>query len=289
MIPTKNGELTALMLSKSSAEKRWFHCEDCNHNFNISIDMINSGSWCRYCSSTNWKHCGDDDCKWCLKRSFASHPKALYWNKTKNDINILKVALHAINDYWFKCDKCNHDFSLAIYNITGKRPAWCCYCSNSNWKHCGDKECDWCLSRSIASHPKAAQWHEDNDYNILEVSRFSKKKCKFTCEDCGFDFTANAASVSIRHWCPACKNKTETKILKWLTEKFPNLTIIHQVKFDWCKSVKNNYLPFDFLLEELKLIISLDGDQHFKQVLNWKTPEHTQARDIYKMFLALEN
>ena len=55
-------------------------------------------------------------------------------------------------------------------------------------------------------------------------------------------------------------------------------------KFDWSKSIKTGkYLPFDFCLKHLKLIIEIDGVQHFIQVSNWKTPEETQQRDFYKM------
>jgi hypothetical protein len=33
----------------------------------------------------------------------------------------------------------------------------------------------------------------------------------------------------------------------------------------------------------------LDGDHHFRQVLNWKSPESTQRRDIDKLLHALQN
>jgi very-short-patch-repair endonuclease len=48
-------------------------------------------------------------------------------------------------------------------------------------------------------------------------------------------------------------------------------------------------LPFDFILEELKIIIELDGPQHFKQIMNWKSPEETRSGDIYKMKCANDN
>lgn len=57
-------------------------------------------------------------------------------------------------------------------------------------------------------------------------------------------------------------------------------------RFNWCK--KEYTLPFDFCLEDLKIIIELDGIQHFKQVSNWKSPEETQEYDNYKMNVANE-
>ncbi len=48
-------------------------------------------------------------------------------------------------------------------------------------------------------------------------------------------------------------------------------------------------LPFDFVLEDIKIIIELDGGQHFKQVRDWKSPEEQQKIDKYKMDCANNN
>lgn len=85
--------------------------------------------------------------------------------------------------------------------------------------------------------------------------------------------------------CPFCKNKTEGKLLLFLESN--NFIVEHQKKFEWCKN--KTYLPFDFYIPDLNLIIELDGDQHFKQVMNWPAPEETQKIDNYKMRLANEN
>jgi very-short-patch-repair endonuclease len=59
------------------------------------------------------------------------------------------------------------------------------------------------------------------------------------------------------------------------------------MKVDWCKNKK--HLPFDFAIEERKVIIELDGEQHFSQICNWMTPEETRKNDIYKMQCANEH
>jgi hypothetical protein len=67
-------------------------------------------------------------------------------------------------------------------------------------------------------------------------------------------------------------------------------TLCTQVRFDWCRSLTSNRpLPFDFLIEKHKIIIELDGRQHFEQVMNWKSPEDQQDNDKRKMQLANEN
>ena len=68
---------------------------------------------------------------------------------------------------------------------------------------------------------------------------------------------------------------------------------IHGYKYDYSKvnyinAKTNRVLPFDFVIEENKIIIELDG-QHFKQVSNWKSPEIQLEKDIYKMKCANNN
>lgn len=47
-------------------------------------------------------------------------------------------------------------------------------------------------------------------------------------------------------------------------------------------------MPFDFGLEEEKVLIELDGIQHFEQVSNWDHPQRVQAKDVEKTKKALE-
>jgi very-short-patch-repair endonuclease len=86
--------------------------------------------------------------------------------------------------------------------------------------------------------------------------------------------------------CPYCKNKTESLLHDWLTNKYSNVK--YQPKYSWCINPKTNrFLPFDF--EYNNIIIELDGPQHFRQVSNWRSPDEQQYLDKYKMKCALEN
>jgi len=46
---------------------------------------------------------------------------------------------------------------------------------------------------------------------------------------------------------------------------------------------------FDFVIEDRKIIIELDGKQHFEQIGKWQSPEKNREIDIYKMKCANEN
>lgn len=139
-------------------------------------------------------------------------------------------------------------------------------------------------------NPKSKYWNYDLNNNITpqDVFKNSNKKFWFTCEDCGIDFRTNLLNVTTgNNWCPNHKNKTEAIVLDFLKLIFDN--VIFQVRFDWCRSKKTGYyLAFDFCLPDKKIIIEVDGLQHFKQVSNWISPEERQKIDIYKMHQAIQ-
>ena len=118
--------------------------------------------------------------------------------------------------------------------------------------------------------------------------KFSGIKYWFICE-CGHEFESNLNNISgLNRWCPICVNKTEKKLYEQLLQIYPN--IIYQFSADWCKNPNtNSYLPFDFVLEDQKTIIELDGPHHFVQVSNWNSPEEQFENDQYKEKCANDN
>jgi very-short-patch-repair endonuclease len=64
-------------------------------------------------------------------------------------------------------------------------------------------------------------------------------------------------------------------------------SLLRQYKQEWCK--KRRHLPFDFCIPEYKIIIELDGPQHFLQVSNWSSPEEQFDNDKYKEECANDN
>ena len=283
--PTKNGDLTPRTVSLNSHKKFWFICYCCKHDFDMALYHINNGRWCRYCAGQDL--CDDEQCKMCLNKSFASHPKAECWHPTKNgDLTPRTVSLNSSKKFWFICYCCKHDFDMALYSINNGR--WCRYCAGQDL--CDDEQCKMCLNKSFASHPKAAYWHptKNGDLTPRTVSLNSHKKFWFICYCCKNDFDMALYSINNGQWCPICCNKTEKKLFEFLKNKFPD-TAKRNIRYDWCKNPDTHrYLPFDFEVFVL-IIIELDGRQHFIQISNWSGPEDQQERDMYKMTQAINN
>ena len=115
------------------------------------------------------------------------------------------------------------------------------------------------------------------------------KKVKIACKKHG-EYLQTPYCHLIGSGCALCVNKTEGKILNYLVNYYP--TIISQFTTQWCinqKSKTNKFLRFDFCIPEYKIIIELDGRQHFKQVRNWAAPEKQFEIDKHKEKCANEN
>ncbi len=228
--------------------------------------------------------------------SFALHPKAKYWSKDNIDkdgnfISPESIPKSSKTLYKFDCIECKHTFEGKPRNIThNTKGTWCPYCPKSGRKQlCKDEKCNICFEKTFASHPQSKYWSNKNKVNPREVPiGRSQVKYWFDCPECNNDFQMSPCHISVNNkWCPNCKNKTELKLHKALKEVYPNVET--QFYAQWCKNYRNLPLPFDFLLEEYKIIIELDGDQHFIQVGKWLSPEEQQIRDLYKMKCANKN
>ena len=150
------------------------------------------------------------------------------------------------------------------------------------------EDCDFCYKNSLQSHPMSIYLSEKNTTPPRNVFLGSdKEKFLFVCKN-GHEFDMYPCAVNRGYWCPMCKNKTEAKFYDVFINLYPSL--IMQYKPDWCKNPENGKQFFyDFCIPELSIIIEIDGEQHYRQVKNWHSPEHNKIRDSYKNDCALKN
>lgn len=276
---SKCNTLLPSVVALNSHKKYWFDCE-CGHQFEIALNCLNKGSWCPYCS--NKKICDENNnCIICIDKSFASVEYSKNWSN-KNNESPFEVLKNSHKKYWFECPKCNHTFIQNISHIT--RGNTCNYCANR--KMC-DKEsnCSTCFEKSFASVERSKFWSDKNTLLPIEVFKSTAEKFWFNCDKCSNVFDSKLCHITDGSWCPKCRYKTEDKLYNILFEIYPSLK--SQYKVDWCKNKK--HLPFDFVIEERKVIIEQDGEQHFEQVAKWKTPQHNRERDLHKMKCANDN
>jgi very-short-patch-repair endonuclease len=273
---SETNTMTPRQLVKYSNKSFIFKCCDCNHEFTASLSNVSKDRWCPYCS--NNKLC-DYDCIICFEKSFASYDKNIYWSKD-NLFTPRQIFAKGDTVVKFNC-VCGHVFSCQIKSVTTKN-TWCPFCSNSPKQLCEKMDCIQCFNKSFASIDKALYWSRKNILKPRFVFKNANAKYIFDCDKCYREFNK---SLNKESWCPYCKNKTEKKLLDSLIIIYPTITT--QFKEEWCKRIR--HLPFDFCIPEYKIIIELDGIQHFKQVSNWSSPEEQFDNDKYKEKCANDN
>ncbi len=121
------------------------------------------------------------------------------------------------------------------------------------------------------------------EYNNV-VYKNTKSHILVTCKT-HCDFKITPSNLLRGKGCPLCVNKGEAKLFERLITLHP--CIKYNYRFDWCKKIK--CLPFDFVIPECKIIIELDGCQHFKQISNWESPDKQFTNDKYKEKCANDN
>jgi very-short-patch-repair endonuclease len=141
------------------------------------------------------------------------------------------------------------------------------------------------VTHEINEFVENAQLKHGNKYDYSQVIYTNNKtKINIVCKEHGV-FEQSPTRHLGGDGCPHCINKTEHKLWTLLKEIYP--TVKRQFKVEWCKSKR--CLPYDFAIEEYKIIIELDGEQHFKQIANWKSPELQLEIDKYKIKCANNN
>jgi hypothetical protein len=280
--PTKNGVLLPSQFTDGSGKKVWWRCpktcpQGCLHEWEAVIaSRCLAENGCPHCSqkTTTCEHVS-------IKHT---HPAiSAQWHPIKNgDLFPSQFTAGSNKKVWWKCAKtcsqgCPHEWLATIVSR----------CNGSGCPCCLNQKIS-CIHVSIAyTHPDiATQWHPMKNGDLLpsQFTAGSGKKVWWQC-------TKNPSHEWVTYiysrcrggtGCPHCVNKTEAKLHEYLKGQFSDTDT--QFCALWCKSpTSNKHLPFDFYIPSLKLIIELDGAQHFRQVSNWQCHRKTAKRDVYKM------
>jgi hypothetical protein len=144
-----------------------------------------------------------------FEESFASHPKSMYWNYEKND-NMKPEDIRKSSDkkFWFKCDKCPHEFQKSLSKITLN--SWCPYCSRTKKILCEDENCKICIEKSFQSHPRSQYWNYEKNGNVKprQSCLNSAQKYWFECDKCSHSFQSSLSNITtLNQWCPYCSNQ----------------------------------------------------------------------------------
>jgi very-short-patch-repair endonuclease len=308
-----NGNFQFDKIAMTTSKMYWFHCNRCNHYFKTQISYITregvgGNTWCPYCCIPQQKLCAGD-CSFCYDNSILHYEEIRNMEIWSFDKKIDKKVIpgwtqenpHTISrnsnlSYYFRCKdpECGHVLSKTVGDL--RKSNLCGFCAGRKELCPASYNCEPCIKKSFARYsedggktisPKVKLWCLDNPKRPEEVYLNSHDKYRFNCMDCKNNFNMCINDIAQRNsWCPICINKTERKLLEWLKDK--KYTVEFQRKYEWCKGEYNRHYIYDFVINN-KVIVELDGNQHFEQISNWKSPEDQNKIDRVKIKKALEN
>jgi hypothetical protein len=133
-------------------------------------------------------------------------------------------------------------------------------------------------------------WSKKNKVKAHQVFPMSNVKYYFDCKNCKSSSLIQLCNIVLHaSGCGKCRHKTEKKLLDWFRTNTSHVPET-QVTLPNCRNADGSKpYYFDFSFNDLKIIVELDGGQHFKQVSNWADPAVTQANDKFKMRCALKD
>ncbi len=223
-----------------------------------------------------------------------SHPKLLeYWHPTKNgDLKPENFSSGSSRNLpWWVCNKktncgCIHEYQSRISYMVKAL-----YNNRNGCPYCKKIKC--CIHDSfVNTYPDVYKdWHPTKNTNIDPyVLRFASNKVAWwKCKD-GHEWEASIISrCRLKSGCPNCTYKTIKQLTLYLSKYFKN--IIYEYKPEWIRNPETKmFLPFDIYIQDINLIIELDGPQHFRYVARFKNNViNNKKRDVYKMLKAEEN
>ena len=153
-------------------------------------------------------------------------------------------------------------------------------CDRAQKRPCADETCAFCEEHSLASCPRAlARWAEPSA-TPRQVWRTSWKKIRLRCDGCGREYAQPATRIE-KHDCALCANKSERVLYDML--KATGRTVDYQPTFGWAGKMR-----YDFLVDG-RILVELDGPQHFRPIQSWKSGFDVCQSDLEKESRALEH
>lgn len=255
----------------------------CYDNFNVK------NNYCLGCNSFG---------QWCLDNNREGILQL--WDYDLNEKTPFEISYNSNISSYFKCRRGLHEsHKHVIYSIVNNNNKIKCPKCNSVAQYGIDNICDDFIEK---------YWSNKNNIDPYDVSFGSRKKIWITCQECGEDYLVNAYHFTsgVRH--DKCTllfgaSKLQQKVSDYINNKYPQYTLLHE---SYCtispiNPITKNKFRYDNEIKELKLIIEVNGLQHYEDCTWYKNIAkkkkctskdiliQRQQYDSYKMNYALNN
>lgn len=217
--------------------------------------------------SNSARNCKENYCLECnsFKQWCIDHNKTNLldlWDYELNKVSPNSVGCNSNISFYFKCQKGIHKSHKHVLSAIVKQ---------NNKVVC--QECN-SIGQFGVDHIEDfihKYWSVKNCCSPYDICIGSKKKIILNCQVCSEEYTVRADHFvnGVRHkGCSLLngKSKLQFKVEKYISDKYDNFTLLHE---NHCtiipKSPITNYnMYFDNEIKELKLLIEVHGEQHYK-------------------------
>lgn len=254
----EKNKISPFFISKSSSSKKYyFKCPRGIHNSEgkrlNNIIRQQASERCIACCSFG-QYCIDY-----IDKDFIEK----YWS-SKNTLDPFSIEHFSLKKVWIKCPnvKYHPDYQVSCHNFA--RGEKCPYC-NSKKVHK--------LDSVGMKYPKIiSKWSSKNSKSPFDFFPGSNKKIWFVCENNkhGEYYRSINNEIFSQLECPNCsKERLQSRLELKVSEYIRSLgyKLLHEYNCSFvARNPKTNYpLPFDNEIPELKLLIEVHGEQHYKK------------------------
>jgi len=151
-----------------------------------------------------------------------------------------------------KHNKCGHEWNTtAPYDLLKSRPNTCPKCSHQSWKY------------TTLEYSKKVTDETFGSYKLLSEYINNKSKVTYKHLECGTVWQTRPDLFNQGHRCPTCgKKKSKVEIMVRELLSSVGLDFEEQKTIDGIHHILS--LTIDFYLEDKRLVIECDGEQHYK-------------------------
>ncbi len=292
----KNINIDPWEITYRSNKKVWIKCQEKEYHDSYEVTAEKfaiQNNRCPYCVSKKI-HPKDSFAQYHIDntdKDFISK----YWSN-KNTLNPFNISISSNKNIFIKCQNTNYHDDYKTMPFMFTRGSRCPYC-NGKAVHKND---------SLGSkYPQICHiWSDKNKKSPYEYMAKSNKMVWLKCENGHDDYYMNINNaIRCEFNCPKCTKESKESNLQKKVFKYITNTLGYKLNHEYkCNIVPVNpktkrLLPFDNEIEDLRLIIEVNGSQHYYESVylgnwgkeNWSPEErlhYQQLKDRYKRFIA---
>jgi hypothetical protein len=255
--------LSTTYVNKKKEKMEWKCGVDDHPSWKTIWASIERGTWCQFCAFPGYGY---------------TLQTVQEYAESKGGKCLSTEYLSPSERMEFEC-VAGHRFRNCYQNMRN-RGDWCRVCAGYQIL-----DLDFCHQIAVLRKGKCLSTVYDN----------KETKMEWECEH-GHRWWASFGKIyHVGQWCRYCVNKTEAKVYEFLKDLLgDDENVLRQFKPEWLLNEETGcYFSFDFVLEKFRIVIEVDGRQHFEKVLFFggKTAdvEKNVERDVEKMVKAMDH